>query len=136
MRRSSDYSTRWKTLHNVHPYSRRAGPRIALASTFDFESFEKHGLIGPDRDDKDCVIFPERIAGKIALLHRLESKIQIAYFDSISDLQKSKDFWKSYGEHLNDYEVIRSKFPWEQERLASDPHRSRQIVDGWSSTMA
>jgi beta-1,2-mannobiose phosphorylase / 1,2-beta-oligomannan phosphorylase len=101
-------------------YSRR-GPRIALASTFDFENFEKHGLIGPNLDDKDCVIFPERIAGKIALLHRLESKIQIAYFDSISHLQKSKDFWKSYVEHLDDYEVIRSKYPWEQRKVGMGP---------------
>ena len=101
-------------------YSRR-GPRIALASTIDFENFEKDGLIGPDRDDKDCVIFPERIAGKIAILHRLESKIQIAYFDSISHLQKSRDFWKSYVEHLDDYEVIRSKFPWEQRKVGVGP---------------
>ena len=101
-------------------YSRR-GPRIALASTFDFENFEKHGLIGPNRDDKDCVIFPERIAGKIALLHRLESRIQIAYFDSISHLQNSQDFWKSYVEHLDDYEVIRSKFPWEQRKVGIGP---------------
>jgi predicted GH43/DUF377 family glycosyl hydrolase len=101
-------------------YSRR-GPRIALASTFDFENFEKHGLIGPNRDDKDCVIFPERIAGKIALLHRLESRIQIAYFDSFSHLQNSQDFWKSYVEHLDDYEVIRSKFPWEQRKVGIGP---------------
>jgi len=101
-------------------YSRR-GPRIALASTLDFENFEKLGLIGPNRDDKDCVIFPERIAGKIALLHRLESRIQIAYFDSILHLQKSKDFWESYVEHLDDYEVIRSKFPWEQRKVGIGP---------------
>lgn len=101
-------------------FSRR-GPRIALASTVDFENFEKHGLIGPDRDDKDCVIFPERIAGKIAILHRLESKIQIAYFDNISHLENSKDFWKSYVEHLDDYEVIRSKFPWEQRKVGVGP---------------
>jgi predicted GH43/DUF377 family glycosyl hydrolase len=101
-------------------FSRR-GPRIALASTVDFENFEKHGLIGPDRDDKDGAIFPERIAGKIALLHRLESKIQIAYFDSIPDMQKSREFWRSYGEHLDDYEVIRSKFPWEQRKVGVGP---------------
>lgn len=101
-------------------YSRR-GPRLALASTFDFKNFEKLGLIGPDRDDKDCVIFPERIAGKIALLHRLESKIQIAYFDSIPHLQKSREFWRSYVEHLDDYEVIRSKFPWEQRKVGVGP---------------
>lgn len=101
-------------------YSRR-GPRLALASTLDFVNFEKHGLIGPDRDDKDCVMFPERIAGKMAILHRLESKIQIAYFDSVSHLQKSKDFWKSYVAHLDDYEVVRSKFPWEQRKVGVGP---------------
>jgi predicted GH43/DUF377 family glycosyl hydrolase len=101
-------------------YSRR-GPRLALAATVDFQNFEKLGVIGPDRDDKDCVIFPERIGGKIAILHRLESKIQIAYFDSISDMQKSRNFWRSYVEHLDDYEVIRSKFPWEQRKVGIGP---------------
>jgi predicted GH43/DUF377 family glycosyl hydrolase len=101
-------------------FSRR-GPRIALASTNDFERFEKLGLIGPDRNDKDCVIFPERIDGKIAMLHRLKSRIQIAYFDDISDLTNSRDFWRDYLNHLDDYEVIRSKFPWEQRKVGVGP---------------
>jgi beta-1,2-mannobiose phosphorylase / 1,2-beta-oligomannan phosphorylase len=101
-------------------YSRR-GPRIALASTNNFERFEKLGLIGPDRNDKDCVIFPERVGGKIAMLHRLRSRVQIAYFDNISDLSNSRDFWRDYLDHMDDYEVIRSKFPWEQRKVGVGP---------------
>lgn len=97
-------------------YSRR-GPRIALASTKDFLNFKKHGLIGPERNDKDCVIFPERIHGRIAMLHRLESKVQIAYFDSFESLFDSKNYWNEYLKHFDDYEVIRSRFSWEARKV-------------------
>jgi len=93
------------------------GPRIALASTKDFLHFEKYGLVGPDRDDKDCVIFPERIDGKVAILHRLESKVQIAYFDGIESLAKSGSFWSKYLPHFGDYEILRAKFPWEARKV-------------------
>lgn len=101
-------------------YSRR-GPRIALVSTDDFQHFEKHGLIGPNLDDKDCVIFPERIHGKVALLHRLNWKIQLAYFENVSSLCNSNGFWKAYVEHLDDHEVIRSRFPWEESKVGAGP---------------
>ena len=101
-------------------YSRR-GPRIALASTKDLLHFEKYGLVGPDRNDKDCVIFPERIHGKIAILHRLESKIQIAYFESIDALTDSRDFWAEYVTHFHDYEVMRAQFPWEERKVGVGP---------------
>lgn len=97
-------------------YSRR-GPRIALASTKDFLNFKKHGLIGPNCNDKDCVIFPERIHGRITMLHRLESKVQIAYFDSFESLFDSENFWNEYLKHFDDYEVIRSRFPWEARKV-------------------
>jgi len=97
-------------------FSRR-GPRIALASTRDFSNFEKHGLVGPDRMDKDCVLFPERIGGRIVMLHRLESKVQVAYFHSFEDLEKSRQYWKKYVGHFHDYEVMRPKFPWEQQKI-------------------
>jgi len=101
-------------------YSRR-GPRIALASTKDLLHFEKHGLVGPDRNDKDCVMFPERINGKIVLLHRLRSKVQIAYFDNLQSLAKSRSFWSEYLAHFGDYEVLRSKFPWEEKKVGIGP---------------
>jgi predicted GH43/DUF377 family glycosyl hydrolase len=110
-------------------YSRR-GPRIALASTNDFVHFEKQGLVGPDRNDKDFVIFPERIDGKIAILHRLRSKVQIAYFDSIESLTKSHSYWNEYLKKYGDYEVIRAKFPWEEKKVGvgSPPVKTEK---GW-----
>jgi len=110
-------------------YSRR-GPRLALASTSDFVSFEKYGLVGPDRDDKDCVIFPERIDGRVAILHRLGSNVQIAYFDSIESFTKSQTFWSEYLTHVDDYEILRSRFPWEEKKvgIGSPPVRTER---GW-----
>jgi predicted GH43/DUF377 family glycosyl hydrolase len=101
-------------------YSRR-GPRIALASTKDFHNFQKYGVIGPNYDDKDCVIFPERIDGKIALLHRLQSKVQIAYFEDFGSLTDSQTFWDSYMTHFDEYEVMRSEFSWEKRKIGIGP---------------
>jgi len=101
-------------------YSRR-GPRIALASTRDFHDFVKLGLIGPDRDDKDCVIFPDRIKGRIAVLHRLESKVQIAYFESFESLVDSRGYWSDYVRHFDDFEVIKAEFSWEERKVGIGP---------------
>ena len=101
-------------------YSRR-GPRIALASTKNFHNFVKLGLIGPDRNDKDCVIFPERIKGRITVLHRLESKVQVAYFDSFESLADSRDYWSEYVRHFDDYEVMKAKFSWEKRKVGVGP---------------
>lgn len=47
----------------------RHGPATALASTADFETFTRHGLIFCP-ENKDVVLFPERIGGAFAALHR------------------------------------------------------------------
>ena len=101
-------------------FSRR-GPRIALASTKDFMHFEKYGLVGPDRDDKDCVLFPERLNGKVAMLHRLDSKIQIAYFDNLDTVIDSQEFWREYVAHFDDFEIIGPKYRWEEWKVGVGP---------------
>ena len=93
-------------------YSRR-GPRVALASTKDFTNFTKYGIVGPDLNDKDCVIFPERINGKIALLHRIEGKVQVAYFDSLETLENPRHYWEEYLKKVQDFEIIKPRFAWE-----------------------
>ena len=110
-------------------FSRR-GPRIALASTKDFLHFEKYGLVGPDRNDKDFVLFPERINERVAMLHRLQSKVQIAYFESFEALGDSQEFWKAYVTHFDDYEVIDPKFSWEKRKVGvgSPPIKTER---GW-----
>jgi predicted GH43/DUF377 family glycosyl hydrolase len=47
----------------------RHGAGTALASTTDFESFERHGMIFCP-ENKDVVLFPERIGGEFVALHR------------------------------------------------------------------
>lgn len=47
----------------------RHGPATALASTDDFRAFERHGVIFCP-ENKDVVLFPERIGGTFAALHR------------------------------------------------------------------
>ncbi len=47
----------------------RHGPATALASTSDFRTFTRHGVIFCP-ENKDVVLFPERIGGTLAALHR------------------------------------------------------------------
>ncbi len=47
----------------------RHGPATALASTADFVTFERHGVIFCP-ENKDVVLFPERIGGAYAAFHR------------------------------------------------------------------
>jgi beta-1,2-mannobiose phosphorylase / 1,2-beta-oligomannan phosphorylase len=47
----------------------RHGAGTALASTTDFKSFDRHGMIFCP-ENKDVVLFPERIAGDYVALHR------------------------------------------------------------------
>jgi predicted GH43/DUF377 family glycosyl hydrolase len=101
-------------------FSRR-GPRIALASTKDFLRFEKYGLVGPERHDKDCVLFPEQINGRIVMLHRLGSTVQIAYFDSMDAVRNSNRFWSEYVTHYRDFEIMRPQFSWDEWKIGAGP---------------
>lgn len=47
----------------------RHGPATALASTADFRTFKRHGVVFCP-ENKDVVLFPEKIGGTFAALHR------------------------------------------------------------------
>jgi predicted GH43/DUF377 family glycosyl hydrolase len=47
----------------------RGGPGVSLALTRDFRSFERFGVI-MSPEDKDAALFPRRISGRWALIHR------------------------------------------------------------------
>ena len=57
--------TYWINYTAVSPY----GISTALASTRDFRTFKRHGVIFPP-PNRDVAIFPERIGGRYAALHR------------------------------------------------------------------
>lgn len=46
-----------------------SGPGVALALTDDFRTFERLGMIMPP-EDKDAALFPHRIGGHWAMIHR------------------------------------------------------------------
>ncbi len=57
--------------------------RAGLLATDDFRSYTDYGQILPEMDTKDVVLFPEKIGGRYALLHRIYPDIQIAYSDDL-----------------------------------------------------
>ncbi|HWA85046.1 MAG TPA: hypothetical protein VG710_02390 [Opitutus sp.] len=58
-----------ETFHIAYVAVSRHGPATALATTRDFRVFTRHGVILPP-DNKDVVLFPEKIDGKFFAIHR------------------------------------------------------------------
>ncbi len=68
-------------------------PQIALASIgvkefteYRWDRWVRHGLFLPGCVNKDAALFPERFGGRLAMLHRIEPHIWIAFSGS-SDVQ-------------------------------------------------
>ncbi|RKX93344.1 MAG: glycosidase [Spirochaetes bacterium] len=107
------------------------GDRVAVAQTEDFVSFNKHGVIIPGVNDKDAVFFPEKINGKIALLHRIPPDIQIAYFDDMEGmLKRDEGYWKRYLENYAEYNILERKYDWEAEKIGAGPPPLK-TDEGW-----
>ncbi len=67
------------------------GTRVSLARTKNFITWERFGVVIPDVDNKDAALFPEKISGKYAMLHRIHPDIWLAFSD---DLIHWNDFVK------------------------------------------
>lgn len=59
--------------------------RVCIARTRDFVNFERLGAVLPDLDDKDAVLFPEKINGRYAMLHRIFPDIWICFSENMVD---------------------------------------------------
>ena len=92
--------------------------RISLASSHDLIHWERHGVL-MDEPNKDAALFPERISGRYAMLHRRPPDIWIGFSD---DLRQ----WNS---HIRIMEP-RPDSTWENEKIgaAGPPLR---IDSGW-----
>jgi len=105
--------------------------RVALASTEDFRTFHKHGVVIPGLADKDAVIFPELIRGRIAMLHRVVPNIQIVYFEDLEQLiYPREDFWSAYRASLDEFTVMKPKYEWEAEKIGAGAPPIR-TEEGW-----
>lgn len=47
----------------------KGGPLVSLATTGDFKTFDRKGVVVPP-EDKDAALFPEQFKGRWAMLHR------------------------------------------------------------------
>lgn len=77
--------------------------RIALASTKDFKTIHKHGIIGPPTHSKAAAIFPRLVrSDEVGMLLTVSpdtgnSHIAMRYFDSIDEmLAGSPQGWEAY----------------------------------------
>ena len=70
----------------------KGGPCVALAMTQDFRTFERYGVI-MQPDDKDAALFPRRIDGNFALIHRPVSDAEAHIW-----LSRSPDL-RNWGRH-------------------------------------
>ena len=115
-------------------YSRR-GPRIALATSPDLARFERIGLIGPDLADKDAMLFPEMIGGRLAMIHRIEPSIQIADFEApelekLSNPSFRSQYWNEYLRDLDAHTMMRPQESWEKRKIGVGPPPVK-TTDGW-----
>lgn len=65
--------------------------------------------------DKDALLFPKKIKGKFALIHRLLPSIQIVYFKSFKNL--TVNFWKNYFKKINEFIVLEQKYWYESNKI-------------------
>ncbi len=57
--------------------------RVSMISTTDFKNYTRHGVILPEFDDKDAVIFPEKIGGRYVMYHRIWPDMWVSYSDDL-----------------------------------------------------
>lgn len=77
---------------------------IALASTQNFITWKRHGIVIPESPNKDAAIFPEKINGKYVMFHRLEPDMWLAYSD---DLIKWNNYTKIASPRKNSWDNVK-----------------------------
>ena len=65
--------------------------------------------------DKDAFLFPKKINGKFALVHRILPDIQVIYFKKFKDL--TLEYWERYFKNLSDFLILESKYWYESRNI-------------------
>lgn len=100
----------------------RDGPGVALALTDDFRTFERYGVIMAP-EDKDAALFPRRIGGQWALIHRPVSAPRAhMWMSSSPDL-------RHWGNHKLMLEARRGSW-WDANKIGLSPPPI-ETAQGW-----
>ena len=98
-----------------------AHPRTALAKFKDFSKFQRFGIITPfGADERDVVLFPEKIGGRYAVLHRPANWTGTGYDTP------GPAIWFAYMDDLNKKMVehklvMKSETEWEGNKVGAGP---------------
>lgn len=79
--------------------------------------------------DKDAVLFPEKIKGKYAMIHRFNPCMQIVLFSDLEELKDEK-FWEDYVKNIEKYTFGWPEFPWESRKVGAGP-TPLKTKEGW-----
>ncbi len=120
-------------LENKNP---KPNIRIALATTKDFSSINKIGIIGPPTSSKAAALFPETVNdGKIALALTISpdstnSHIAVRYFDSIKHLLNPlKKEWNNFLQNSEETAPLRAQWWFHRgPELGAPPIKTKK---GW-----
>lgn len=91
------------------------------AKYFNYDFYDK---VEEDTEDtvyiwgKDAFMFPKKIKGKFAMLHRILPNVHVIYFNNFQDLTKL-DFWKHHLKHLKDRKVIDTRYWFESRAIGA-----------------
>ncbi len=101
----------------------RHGAATALASTTDFQTFVRHGVIFPI-ENKDVVLFPEQIGGEYLALHRPVGGTRLTQPEIWLAASTDRVHW---GQHKV---VHGSTCDWSASRVGAGPPPIR-LPEGW-----
>lgn len=102
-----------------------SGPLVSLATTEDFISFRRYGVIMPP-DDKDASLFPRKFKGRWALIHR----------PSPTSYLLGAHIWMSFSpdlKHWGDYSILlpaRRGSWWDAYKIGLGP-QPIETSEGW-----
>jgi len=94
--------------------------QTALAKTTDFKNFQRMGIITPElSDNRNVVLFPEKIKGKYVMLHRPKAWLEKKYSSSLTSI------WIAYSKNLltwSDHQPLyQPTETWESIKIGAGP---------------
>jgi len=120
---------RRKDIPSDAPTWRENLSRSGLLSSQDLRNFKRLGPITSDAlDDRDVVLFPEKVGGKYLMLHRPYEWVGPEYGC------KAPSIWLAYSSDLihweNDHLLIQPEFGWEEKKIGASTPPIR-TSEGW-----
>lgn len=112
---ASEYKTKKFAPSLYHPAPWRVRPE--LITTTDLQNFKRHGVL-LERDTKDCLLFPEKIAGKFILAHRTYPNLYLIFSQNLNSWENEVVLISPRSGHWDSERVgagappLRTEFGW------------------------